>query len=213
LYTVTSSPEAASEEPNPKMVSLPSLRRSISIAEDGNEIFLIPTADELSDDEFDAVWYNSADYAQIKSSCLEMGKRIKSGLPEDETNCYRGLEFLGSKALRQRRSLNRRRAAMSVFMEQEQQWEEECRLPQEEIANAYKSCTRHCQSEAFRRGILDAEIALEVVNENESSSMDMTLVSNSSNACDSPLSKARWISHSPRPTSFPKMQVRFPTRS
>jgi hypothetical protein len=209
LCTVQSSPEASFKEINPKMASLSSLRRSISFADDRNEVFLIPTSDELSDEEYDAVWYASTDYREIKNSCLEMGKRIASGLPEDETNCYRGLEFLGSKALRQRRSLNRRRATMAVFLEQEKQWEKEgCSSQeesssQEEIASEYNSCTCHCQSEAFRRGILDAKIALEAVNENESSSKDMPLAYNSSDTCESPRSMSR---SSPQSRSSPHSQ-------
>jgi hypothetical protein len=173
LSTVPCSPEESFEQISPKIADLQSLRRSINIVEDRNEVFLIPSADELSDEEYDAVWCNSTDYSQIKTSCLEMRKRIVNGLPEDEMNCYRGLEFIaGSKALRKRRSLNRRRAEIAVFLEQEQQWEEEGISSQEEIASVYNSCTRHCQSEAFRRGILDSE----AVNENESNSMDTTLV-------------------------------------
>ena len=80
LCTAPSSPEVSSQEINPKMADLPSLRRSISIAEDRNEVFFIPTADELSDEEYDAVYYNYTEYTQIKNSCLEIRKRISRQL-------------------------------------------------------------------------------------------------------------------------------------
>ena len=119
---------------------------------------LIATAQEYTEEEFYAMFYDQFEYQLFKSHLLQTVKKMREGVPEDDENCYRGLEYKFDVVGR-RRKLNRTRAYMAVFEEQDRCMDEGS-SGAEEIAQVYGALTAHCQSEAFRRGIRDSEIAM-----------------------------------------------------
>jgi hypothetical protein len=130
--------------------------RPVRFDKSRNETYFIPTIDELSDHEFFATYYDALDFKVFKGCCLDAVKSMRHGIPEDDRNCYRGLESIGCS----RRKLNRRNGAFQVLDEQGRQFEEGILCSPEEIAARYSLISNPCRHEAFRRGLLDAKAAM-----------------------------------------------------
>jgi hypothetical protein len=121
-----------------------------------NETFLIPTIDELTDEELYAVYYDPVDFKVFKGCCLAAVESMKHGIPEDDsTRCYRGVESIGCP----RKRLNKINGAFQVLDEQNRQFEEGICSP-EIIAARYSLSSSPCRHAAFRRGLQDAKAVM-----------------------------------------------------
>jgi hypothetical protein len=117
---------------------------------------LIRNLDDYSQREQRRIWYDELEYQVITNGILETISKMKKKVPEDDDNCYRGLEWKGEGAAAGRKD-SRRRAKNAVFDEQEEQYMCMDFDDPEAIAVAYSAYTNHCKLEAFRRGIGDAK--------------------------------------------------------
>jgi hypothetical protein len=131
--------------------------RHVRFDQSRNETYLIPTIDELTDQEFLDIYYDAVDFKFFKGCCLTSVRSMKHGIPEDEDkNCYRGLESIGCP----RKKLNRAKGAFQVLQEQDRQFENGSHRSPEKIRALYSLISSPCRHEALRRGLQDAKAVM-----------------------------------------------------
>jgi hypothetical protein len=118
---------------------------------------LIPCLEDYTEDEIFSIWLDSISAEVIRKRCCSDIEKMRQGVPEDENNCYRGLEWKRPRNLKAKQ-LTRKRASVAVFLEQDRQWNDEVSKPGK-IGAVYEKLTRHCREEAFRRALEDAKQA------------------------------------------------------
>ena len=138
-------------------------RRSVIFDLERNQTQLIPMADEYTDEEWCSMFYDQVEYQLMKSEIHQTVKKMKLGSPEDDENCYRGLEF--KCELVARRRIRNRKIAQSVVFDEQDRQDEVGEWSSDDIAQVYGAISQQCQSEAFRRGIRDSEIAMTALAE------------------------------------------------
>jgi hypothetical protein len=128
----------------------------------------IQHVNDIDEEEIVNIWYQSADYRQMRDSFAITVRKISNGKykGDDEHHCARGLEFR-SNAGAQRRKVNKLDALIAVLDEQERQIAEDDENP-EALACVYIHSNHARRHEAQQRGELDAEEASRVYSRRES---------------------------------------------
>mmetsp|Transcript_13784 Transcript_13784/g.32067 ORF Transcript_13784/g.32067 Transcript_13784/m.32067 type:complete len:195 (+) Transcript_13784:83-667(+) len=122
-------------------------------------IRLIPDADDLSDEEYKAVWYRKHEFRRIRQefqpTVTELTYGVYSG--DDDEQCKRGLEYRTQEGAR-RRKTNKKNARIAVLEEQDRQRSlgivDPVALRKASVAESY-----FCSEEASAFGTADAEDA------------------------------------------------------
>lgn len=139
-----------------------------------NEIFPIPHIRDLAKDEVRAIWYERTDYEAMKHSFIPIVRKMMKGEPIEENNeqSTRGLEYRTRKGAI-RRQHNKLEAISAVLDEQDRQYNEGM-LSDELLKDVYRSCSMHCQEEAYMLGLKDEAMMKDLVNEPELTETDVS---------------------------------------
>ena len=134
-----------------KRNSIP-LVKSVSFAEH-NEVFDITHLDDIPDEDVANIWFDAAEYAQIKKDyqltifLMESGEELKGDHER------RGLEYRTQEGAWARYE-NKRDAYNAVLDEQDRQWKEDID-DWDAISRAYLEHSAKCLTAANQRGIED----------------------------------------------------------
>jgi hypothetical protein len=117
-------------------------------------------ANDYSDEEFHACWYNSKGRAQFRRDGRQTVAMMEAGsdLDDDHEYCTRGLEGHTKMGAKVRRN-NREKAWFAVYYEQERQ-EREGVCKDDSLARIYAYCTYSCQTKARVMGVSDSTATL-----------------------------------------------------
>jgi hypothetical protein len=134
-----------------------------------NEIFSIPSIDDLTEAEKKASWYQKDEFQLIKANIREVAHWVREkgnppGKMARKKVCLRGLERLVYKSASKQRKKIQWVAATAVFLEQDLQ-QDEGTFNSDFIAEEYSRNTLQCQTIALRVGILDARAAVHSLRE------------------------------------------------
>jgi hypothetical protein len=136
--------------------------RTVNIVEEKNEIFFITHLDDIPDDEYELIWYDAEEYAEIKQMyqvtiiMMETGEPIE---PEEE-HTSRGLEYRTQEGAWARHE-NKRDACNAVLDEQDRQWQDDSD-DFELISSLYVEHSKKCLEAAAERGMNDEREAVEI---------------------------------------------------
>ena len=126
-----------------------------------NQVFPIPHLDNLTDEQVSQIWFQSEEYAEIKSGYQLIIFRMESGeFVEDDEHTARGLEYRTQQGGWSRYE-NKRDAYNAVLDEQDRQWKNE-RDDHDEIGRLYLEHSAKCAKAAAARGAQDAKEAKEI---------------------------------------------------
>jgi hypothetical protein len=129
-----------------------------------NKMFPIPHLDDLSLEEVRDIWYESSDYAEIKSSYQMTIFLMENGeLVEGDEHTARGLEYRTQQGAWARYE-NKRDAYNAVLDEQDRQWKLN-KDDFDEISNVYLEHSTKCAEAAAMRGEQDALEAKEICSD------------------------------------------------
>jgi hypothetical protein len=130
-------------------------RRSVSfLPSNQNQTYLIPTTEDYTEAELEAVWYSDDDYHRIQKSVNKIIHKMDARGPLKKKYCERGLEHFTDAGYRNRRK-NKKEARDAVLDEQLIQWHDGIDAPVR-IAFLYTQKSQHCQAVAVSRAKLDA---------------------------------------------------------
>jgi hypothetical protein len=123
------------------------------------KVFHILALAEYTLEEIRNCWYEDHEYSQIKANNKILAKMLSCNriYPEDNTFCFRGLEFKLTENSRKRK-MCKEAAATAVISEQLKQWDEQWyeQTDVELIRKAYESITAEPQARAYQLGLEDA---------------------------------------------------------
>lgn len=145
--------------------SEPSKRRSISFAP-VDDIFFVPTLNDMSLKEIQDVWYNEHEVKMHRKAFKKILKKMMLGIYEHDDHCpeseTRGLETktpIGSDD----RQINREVALFAVLDEQEKQRYYRTYDPAR-IAKVYKKKSFGCQAQAILMAAMDAQVVRDMID-------------------------------------------------
>mmetsp|Transcript_14204 Transcript_14204/g.22913 ORF Transcript_14204/g.22913 Transcript_14204/m.22913 type:complete len:286 (+) Transcript_14204:95-952(+) len=129
--------------------------RRVTFAKGSQIVGHVPLRSELSEDEFESVWYTKDDFKAMKKDFIPVVKKMAKKLPLDEGEEPRGLEHKTPRGSKSRQQ-NRYQAMDAVLEEQERQWDMD-RRDATYIAQIYRQSSAHCQMNAYLVAQKDAE--------------------------------------------------------
>jgi hypothetical protein len=126
------------------------------------EVYPIPALNEYTEAEICGIWFQDFEYKQIKANDKIMTRMKRNGgCLEDDSFCFRGLEFK-TMAGSQRRRRCTTTAALAVFSEQQRQRRQydlgKTQFNFERIGEVYAYLTAEAQARAHEMGLQDASI-------------------------------------------------------
>lgn len=142
------------------------LVKSVSFAEH-NEVFDITHLDDIPDEDVANIWFDAAEYAQIKKDYQLTIFLMESGEDLKGDHERRGLEYRTQEGAWARYE-NKRDAYNAVLDEQDRQWKEDID-DWDAISRAYLEHSTKCLTAANQRGIQDEEAVADYHLETRSS--------------------------------------------
>jgi hypothetical protein len=134
--------------------------KSIRFAE-MNQIFPVPHLDDIGEALIAEIWYNAAEYSEIKSSYQLTLFMMENGeLKETDEHTSRGLEYRTQQGAWARYE-NKRDAYNAVLDEQDRQWKAD-KDDHDALARIYLQHSTKCAVAASERGESDAKEAKEI---------------------------------------------------
>lgn len=128
---------------------------------DRNTTFPIPHLDDISDAEVAEIWYNAAEYSEIKSAYQLTIFMMENGeLKEGDDFTSRGLEYRTQQGAWARYE-NKRDAYNAVLDEQDRQWKAD-KDDHDALGRVYLQHSSKCAVAAAERGADDAKEAKEI---------------------------------------------------
>lgn len=132
--------------------------KRVSFTDVSDEVHEIPHLDDMPDEEVDAVWYNSEEYSEIKSSYQITIMMMEGGETLDDSNhTSRGLEYRTQEGAWARYE-NKRDAYNAVLDEQDYQWKVD-KDDEHKIRKIYLQHSKKCSDAAVVRGLQDENAA------------------------------------------------------
>jgi hypothetical protein len=123
------------------------------------KVFHVLALAEYTVEEIRNCWYEDYEYSQIKANNKILAKMFSCNrvYPEDNTFCFRGLEFKLTENSKKRK-MCKEAAVTAVISEQLKQWDEQWyeQTDVELIRKAYESITAEPQARAYQLGLEDA---------------------------------------------------------
>jgi hypothetical protein len=147
-----------------------SLVKSVHFAEH-NEVFEITHLDDIPSSVVADVWYDGAEYSEIKKSyqltifLMESGEKLTG---EDHTS--RGLEYRTQEGAWARYE-NKRDAYNAVLDEQDRQWKEDID-DWDTISSVYLEHSTKCLKAAYERGVSDQKEIVDYIQDVQKSSSE-----------------------------------------
>lgn len=138
------------------------LNKSVRFVEERNKIFPITHLDDMEESEVASIWYDSNEYAEIKSSyqltifMMEAGEKLNG-----DEHTSRGLEYRTQEGAWARYE-NKRDAYNAVLDEQDRQWERD-QDDHEAISRIYLEHSAKCAEAAAARALQDQKEAREIL--------------------------------------------------
>lgn len=155
-----SSAELRSTTQSVKRKGSKAISKSIRFS-DRNQIFPIPHLDNVPDHEVAEIWYNAAEYSEIKSSYQMTIFMMENGeLKEGDEHTSRGLEYRTQQGAWARYE-NKRDAYNAVLDEQDRQWKAD-KDDHDALGLVYLQHSSKCAVAAAERGEVDAKEAKEI---------------------------------------------------
>ena len=139
------------------------LVKSVKFAQE-NEVFEITHLDDIPQELIPEIWYDAAEYAQIKKDyqltifLMESGEELQG-----EHHTSRGLEYRTQEGAWARYE-NKRDAYNAVLDEQDRQWKEDID-DWDKISLTYLEHSAKCLKAAYERGVQDEKDIVEYRNE------------------------------------------------
>jgi len=136
-------------------------KRSLRFCDERNQVFAIPHLDNMSDETIARIWYDSEEYAEIKSSYqMTIFHMEKGEFQEDDEHTSRGLEYRTQDGAWARYE-NKRDAYNAVLDEQDRQWKVD-QDDHQAIGRVYLEHSTKCAIAAAERGAQDHKEAKEI---------------------------------------------------
>jgi hypothetical protein len=133
-------------------------------------IYLIPTIDELRQEEHEAMWVTTADEKASQADVIKNIMRLRHGGPEDhhdEEHCGRGLEHMRSQAQADQRKMNKEAVTRAVLDLQDEHFDEDL-FDEDALAEVAESASRWARERALQLAAQDeAYVRLHVRPEHE----------------------------------------------
>ena len=133
-------------------------------------IYLIPTIDELRQEEYEAMWVTQADEKASQADVVKNIMRLRQGGPEDhhdEEHCGRGLEHMRSQAHMDQRRMNKEAVTHGVLDLQDEHFDGDV-FDEDALAEVAASASRWSRELAVQRAAEDeAYVRLHVRPEHE----------------------------------------------
>jgi hypothetical protein len=128
---------------------------------DLNQTFDVPHLDDIGEEVIAEIWYNAAEYSEIKSSYQLTLFMMENGeLQETAEHTSRGLEYRTQQGAWARYE-NKRDAYNAVLDEQDRQWKAD-KDDHDALARIYLLHSTKCAVAAAERGDVDAKDAKEI---------------------------------------------------
>jgi polyhydroxyalkanoate synthesis regulator phasin len=126
-----------------------------------NQTFPVPHLDDIGEAAIAEIWYNAAEYSEIKSSYQLTLFMMENGeLKETDEHTSRGLEYRTQQGAWARYE-NKRDAYNAVLDEQDRQWKAD-KDDHDALARIYLQHSTKCAVAASERGDADAKEAKEI---------------------------------------------------
>ena len=126
-----------------------------------NQTFHVPHLDDIGEAAIAEIWYNAAEYSEIKSSYQLTLFMMENGeLKETDEHTSRGLEYRTQQGAWARYE-NKRDAYNAVLDEQDRQWKAD-KDDHDALARIYLQHSTKCAVAASERGDSDAKEAKEI---------------------------------------------------
>ena len=133
-------------------------------------IYLIPTIEELRQEEYEAMWVTQADEKASQADVVKNIMRLRQGGPEDhhdEEHCGRGLEHMRSQAHMDQRRMNKEAVTNGVLDLQDEHFDADV-FDEDALAEVAASASRWARELAVQRAAQDeAYVRLHVRPEHE----------------------------------------------
>ena len=133
-------------------------------------IYLIPTIEELRQEEYEAMWVTQADEKASQADVVKNIMRLRQGGPEDhhdEEHCGRGLEHMRSQAHMDQRRMNKEAVTHGVLDLQDEHFDADV-FDEDALAEVAASASRWSRELAVQRVAQDeAYVQLHVRPEHE----------------------------------------------
>lgn len=160
VYTINDDCDDVSTMPTTLLRKSPTSRvrrpltKSVCFNTTRNEVHPIPHLNDLTDDDIANIWYEAAEYSDIKSSYQCTIFKMENGeFIEDEEHTSRGLEYRTQQGAWARYE-NKRDAYNAVLDEQDRQWKVD-KDDHDKIGAIYLQHSSKCAKAAAERGLAD----------------------------------------------------------
>jgi hypothetical protein len=160
--TTISSLNRTTKQKNQRQHHQKSTKKTVRFNLAKNRTLEITHVNDLSDEEYDAIWYAPEDYTKIKKNIIAMVKVLVNGkkVAETDKQSARGLEYRTPEGAQQRQ-VNKITAIAALLDEQDRQLDYNGRTNDVALAAAYIAASKHCQDEAHALALTDVEPAFE----------------------------------------------------
>lgn len=133
-------------------------------------IYLIPTIDELRQEEYEAMWVTQADEKDSQADVVKNIMRLRQGVPEDhhdKEHCGRGLEHMRSQAHMDQRRMNKEAVTHGVLDLQDEHFDADV-FDGDALAKVAATASRRATERALQLAAQDeAYVRLHVRPEHE----------------------------------------------
>lgn len=155
-----SSEEIRVSPPSMKRKGSKPTRKTIRFSE-MNQTFPVPHLDDIGDAEIAEIWYNAAEYSEIKASYQLTLFMMENGeFKENDEHTNRGLEYRTQHGAWARYE-NKRDAYNAVLDEQDRQWKAD-KDDHDALSRIYLQHSTKCAIAAAERGEADAKEAKDI---------------------------------------------------